>query len=571
MTNWVERRSKKQATELEAYPALVQRLLLNRDIATREQAEQFLHPDYTRDSVDPYLIQDMAKAVERIVLAISKREKIVIFGDYDADGIPGATTLYLLFRALDYPLASVYIPDRYSEKYGLSDQSLRKFHADGATVVITVDCGITDVDEAIVARELGIDLIITDHHIVPITIPTAYAVLNIKRPDDTSPFKHYCGAGMAWKLAQGIIRHKKVNSGINGLELEKSLLDLVAISTICDMVPLVGENRVIVREGLLRMARHTRVGLKALFAKAKLKPLHITEDDIAFMVGPRINISSRMAHGSDTFYLLSTDDALLANSIATELEVRNKVRRGSVQVIMDSVTELLDIKTLPEMIVVGDNAWRIGVLGLTANRLMEKYSRPVCVWTLNHEGHIKGSIRSDGSVLVNELFSALGGDDFFINHGGHELAGGFSLTATLKDEFEQRLALEYQKLRKAPTLSKLKYDTELKVSDIGWKLYGEIESLAPFGKGNDKPIFLIKNVSILSVTEFGKDHVHAELLLGDEGRQIPMIAFFKSLQDFSHLDLATGQNVDVLVNIEKSVFKGYPELRLRLVDIRQTT
>lgn len=555
------------AKELAEFPPLLASLLFSRGIKTRADAEIFLNPSFERDIHDPFLMKDMERAVERIVRAVGDNEKIIIFGDYDADGIPGAAILTLFFEAVGYRNIVTYIPDRYSEKYGLAEESIRRFVADGAKLLISVDCGITDVYETGIAQSLGVDVIITDHHIPHETLPPAYAVINNKRADDEYPFKYLCGAGTAWKLAQALVRSGKFPLPH---DWEKEVLDLAAISTVADMVSLLGENRVIVKEGLKRLAVSERAGLKSLFARTKVNQSTVNEDDIAFMLAPRINISSRMSHGVDALNLLTTSDSLLAATIAKQLEGRNVERRKTVQTIIDSVEmEKIDGEAI---IIRGHKDWRIGVLGLTANRLVEKYSRPVCLWTINHEGKLKGSIRSDGTIHVMELFAAMGGAEFFDDFGGHDFSGGFSLLASRISELPKRLYSAYETVPKlARTRDIIFVDAEVKLRDLNLRLWQTIEKLAPFGVDNPKPVFLLKNLELGECREFGNGQTHLEVYLREGWIERKATSFFSSRGDYPEVLFAPGTKVDVLLNLEKSFFRGRTELRLRMVDLRPSS
>ncbi len=547
---------------------LIRRLLHYRGIDTAEAAEHFLAPPYNGDIHDPFLALGMDRAVDRILRAISENETILIFGDYDADGIPGAALLHSLFKKIGYQNFRVYIPDRYTEQYGLATETVERFAADGVKVMITVDCAITDVEEIERAQALGIDVILTDHHLPHDVLPPAYAIINNKQSSDTYPFKYLCGAGTAWKLAQAIL--KKNNFGLPD-GWEKWLLDLAAISTVCDMVPLTGENRAIVHYGLQVLRRTPRPGLQVLARKMRIKQAFLSEDDIAFSFGPRINIASRMSHGTDAFELLTTDDYAVANILVDQLQSRNEERKQTVQVILDSIHGEFAQEEPPALIARGSEDWRIGVLGLTATRVMEHYERPICLWAHNHEGDVKGSIRSDGTVNVVELFEAAGGSKFFLDFGGHYHSGGFSLAREREHELEMRLIDAYSRLRSDDSeFTKLYIDQTLSLSDITWARYREIEQLAPFGVGNPKPIFLFPNVEIIRAREFGKNgNTHLELVFqSPEGKEIQAIAFFTNAHSFTGKPLSAGARIDLAASFEKSFFRGSPDLRLRIAGVR---
>ncbi len=561
------------ALELGGYAPLVQRLLFARGITTFIEAEKFLYPLYERDTHDPLLSKDMDRAVARILEAVARKERITIFGDYDADGIPGASLLYLFLKKAGHENVDVYIPDRYSEKYGLSVEALQKLADEGTKVVVSVDCGITDTLEAAAAREVGIDLIITDHHLPHDTLPAAYAVVDHKRVDDTYPFKHLSGGATAYKLAQALAPQLGVS--------EREFVDLAAISIICDMMPLVGENRVLVQEGLRAIASASRTGLAALLQQARVKPADVSEDDIGFTIGPRINISSRMSHGVDAFHLLTTEDALLATTLAATLEERNKTRRATVQVILDSVegefASTSALAALPSVIVRGDASWRVGVLGLTAHRLMEKYARPVVLWTEHSTGVLKGSVRSDGKVTVMELFEGAGGAGFFLNYGGHDHSGGFSVALDNRDELDARLQQAYaqalarraaEQFAAVAAPERYEIDAVLPLAAANMKLWRDIAPLAPFGIGNPKPLFLFPDLELVDCGPMGKEGGHLKLCVSDGRREATVMGFFKTEQDFPGVSLVPGSRVDLLANLELSHWRGRPELRLRLVDLR---
>jgi len=557
--------------ELRSYPELTRLLLFNRGIKTTEEAEKFLQPNYERDTHDPFLLLGMDKAVARILKAIKENERIAIFGDYDADGIPGAALLQSLLTKIGHKNFNVYIPDRYEEDYGLSQKAVELFNGQGVKLIITVDCGITDCDAVDTANKFGIDVIITDHHLLHERVPEAYAIINYHQEGDQYPSKNLCGAGTAFKLAQGLIQKGGFDLPVGW---EKWLLDLASISTVCDMVPLVGENRTLVYYGLKVLKRTPRVGLQALFRKARVNPAHITEDDIGFVIGPRINIASRMSHGTDALRLLTTDDPAMAGAIVDHLEERNNERKLTVQAILDSIHSEFAGNELPPMIIRGNESWRVGVLGLTANRLMEQYERPVCLWSVNHSGDLKGSMRSDGTVNVLELMEHAGGHELFFDYGGHDFSGGFSLKREKAVEFEKLMLSAYQDLKTDHSLLKeVTIDKKLTLSDVTEEIYAKLEKLSPFGVGNPKPRFLFEGVEIKNIREFGKNgNVHLELTLNNEqDKDIKAIAFFTNALSFDGITLEVGRRINLVASIDKSMFRNFPELRLRIVDLRQST
>src|SRR3989344_2602323 len=341
--NWCPRPASLAEDNLNVSSDLLRQLLVGRGVTNQDEAEKFLTPDYERDLHDPFLMLDMGRAVGRIRRAVRDGERIAIFADYDADGVPGAVVLASFFRQIGFDNFSVYIPDRHDESYGLNVQALASLAAAGVKLVITVDCGITDVAAVKEANRLGLEAIITDHHLVPETLPPAYAIINPKRLNDQYPYKMLCGAGVAFKLVQGLVQFLW-KSDIHGSWIsdfhqvkpgwEKWLLDLVAIATVSDLAPLTGENRVLVHFGLKVLRRTPRLGLRALFRGLKLTPEFITEDDIGFLIGPRLNSASRMSHGDEAYALLTAEDEVEADRLARHLEEKNQERRARVVAIL---------------------------------------------------------------------------------------------------------------------------------------------------------------------------------------------------------------------------------------------
>ncbi len=565
--------SKKAEQELKDYPTLVRKLLFYRGIKTAAVATKFLQPDYDRDLLDPFLLKDMAKAVERLFLALERKEKIIIFGDYDADGVPGSAMLALFFHKIGYHNFEVFIPDRNNEAYGLSPEKIEDFTKQGVKLIITIDCGITDVVEVKLANEKGIDVIITDHHLALTELPSAYAIVDAKQSDDTYPEKMLAGSGVMYKFICAVLSKNRFNIPTGW---EKWLLDLVVIATVSDMVPLTGENRLLAYYGLKVLRQTKRLGLLALLNIIKITPANVAEDDISFMLGPRINSASRMSHASQAYYLLTTDDEAEAITIAKHLEYKNKERRETVETVIKGVTGQIDESNLPPIIVAGSEDWGLGMLGLTSSRLVEKYSRPVWLWSKNAKGVIKGSCRSDGSVNLVEIMVLVGGKDFFFDFGGHAMAAGFSLVPEKVSELAPRLISAYERTKKETVETELLVDEELTLDQLTWDTYKLIEPLAPFGVDNPKPIFWLRDIEIDEIKYFGNGGLHLELTFKkSDGKRIPAIGFFASpvpddpAHIFGDLKLAKGEHLDLLATLEKSMFKNYPELRLRIVDLKK--
>jgi single-stranded-DNA-specific exonuclease len=560
-------RKKSPESELEVYPVLLQTLLMRRGIFTREKAEEFLHPDYDRDIRDPFGILNMERAVDRILEGIFANEKIVIYGDYDCDGIPGSVVLHDFFKKIAYPNFSNYIPHRHLEGYGLNAPSVEQFAKDGVDLVITVDCGIADVEPVALAQSLGIDVIVTDHHLPQAVLPPAYAIVNSKQAGDTYWDNMLCGAGVAFKLVQGLIKKGEFSAIPPGWE--KWLLDMAGLSTIADMVPLRNENRAIAHYGLTVLRKSRRVGLIELLRLAGVDQRHLTEEDVGFTIGPRINAASRMDIPLNAFRLLSSTEPDDARSLAEHLTGLNDTRKKEVALMMREVNAHLKDRELREVIVMGSPKWRIGIVGLAANQIVEKYNRPAFVWGREGGTMIKGSCRSDGTVNVLELMLAVR-EGIFINRGGHEFSGGFSVEHESIHLLEDELVLAYQRIEKTSLgTTQIDADATLSLHDVNRETYHLVNQLAPFGEGNPRPVFFFPRVTVRLAEQFGKTKNHLRFdLVDDRGDTASAIGFFMDPSTYPNVDLSSGSKVDLYATMELSRFRGKEELRLRVVDVK---
>lgn len=550
--------------ELAEFSPLMQTLLYNRGIKTKGEAKQFLYPDYGRDGYDPFLILNMERAVERILQAIDNKERIVIYGDYDCDGIPGSVVLHDFFKKIEYENFSNYIPHRHKEGYGLNIPAIDEIARDGTTLIITVDCGISDVEEVAHANTVGIDVIVTDHHLAQETLPPAYAIVNSKQHDDTYPDDMLCGAGVAFKLVQALLQKRDFGVAPGW---EKWLLDMVGLSTIADMVPLQKENRTLAYFGLKVLQKSRRPGLQKLLKKANVNQMHITEDDVGFMIAPRINAASRMDVPIKAFRLLATDNEVVADELARHLHKINDERKWIVASMVKEIKKTLAQRELGDVIVIGNPKWKVGVLGLAASRIVEDYGKTAFVWGREGSEVIKGSCRSDGTVNVVDLMVSVS-QEVFIDVGGHEGAGGFSVSHEKVHTLEEELLAAYEKVEKFEGgAGKINVDSEMSLGEVTWETYRDIELLAPFGVGNPKPTFLFRKAKITKVKKFGKELNHLELIFDDGARGVTAIGFFVGDESFPGATIEEGVSVDLVATLEKSMFRNYPQLRLRIVDI----
>ncbi len=544
------------------FPELFEALLKQRGIVPEEQ-ENFLNPDYDKLH-HPLSLPDMEKARDRVIKAIKDNEHIVVFSDYDCDGLPGAVVLSDFFTRVGFENVSFYIPHRHDEGFGLNMDAIEEIATRGAKLIITIDCGIADTKEVALANEKGIDVIITDHHKPNPVLPEAYAVVNQNRSDSDYPFKGLCGAAVAFKLVQAVIDREPfgVKPG-----MEKWSLDMVAIATLSDMVPLLGENRILTSFGLSVLRKSPRPGLAALFKRMNIDQRTVSEDDVTFMITPRINAASRMGVPEDAFKLLKTKDHEEAERLALHLEKINNERKGVVaSIVKEAKSRIAGRQEVARVIVIGNPEWRPALLGLVANSLVEEYERPAFVWGRSGDGTLKGSCRSYDGYDLFALMSATSGE--FVEFGGHTGAGGFSVTLESLSTLEERLSLALSSLEAEPPSVESSV-LHINMDDVGENLWSLVSNFAPFGMGNKKPVFKIPKAEIKSVKQFGKENNHLEVVFNGGEKEIKAISFFSDPASYSMM-LTPGTRISLLANLEKSFFRNRPELRLRIVDITKS-
>ncbi len=543
---------------------LLELLLKNRGIALENQ-ERFLNPLYEH-LYDPYLLKDMEKSVVRIFEATEGNEKIVIYSDYDCDGIPAAVIMHDFFTKIGYDNFSIYIPDRHDEGYGLHADAIDQFIKDGVKLLITFDLGITAIHEVAQAQSAGIDVIITDHHVPHEETPRAYAIINPKQEGCDYPDKMLCGAGIAFKLVQALIskygEYWKIPNG-----WEKWLLDMAGLATLADQVPLTGENRVLAYYGLKVLQKARRPGLAELFRKAGVDVTKLCEEDVTFTLAPRLNAASRMASPMRAFEVLATTDSVEAKTLADHLSKINDERKSIVAHIMKDVKKTLGKREEKPVIVIGNPNWRVGILGLVASKIAEEYKKPVFVWGSEGSDTIRGSCRAWGSSNLVEVMAKLP-ENSLLDFGGHVSAGGFSVSHEEIHFLEERLLTVFDGITDTKENSNVdNIDAIISMDDVTTENYVVIEKLAPYGTGNPKPVFMFKDVPITEAKEFGKEKNHLELIfLNTKSRPVKAIAFFKTRESFNR-SISAGERINLTATFEKSTFAGRTELRLRIVDI----
>ncbi len=551
--------------ELSTFSPLVRQLLFARGITDRTEAARFLTPDFSRDVHDPFLLLNMDKAVARIIQALDAGEHVRFYSDFDADGIPAAVVMNDTMKKLGHTNFSVAIPHRNTEGFGLNERAVAAAIADGVHLLITLDCGIGDSGYVEGLMEAGVDVIITDHHRPGLAVPKAFTIVNPNQEGDTYPNKYLCGAGVAWKLSVALIATLRANDDPRVADIpvgwEKWLLDMVGIATLSDMVELSGENRALAYYGLTVLRKTNRAGLQALFDEVRLRPARMTEEDVVFSITPRINAASRMDEPEAAFKLLATDDPAEAQTLAKHLTSINNQRKGAVAHMAKEIKEKLEGRELPSVIVVGNPHWRIGLLGLAASNIAETYGRPAFVWGRGEATVIKGSCRAAGHFDVMHLMTEV--KELFLEFGGHTHSGGFSTTVEHLVTLEEKLS--EVALRLPETIKETQvFDDELSLEDLSKDTLRDIAQLAPFGMGNEKPVFVFKNVFVERAETFGKESQHVRLIFSRDFGTVSAIQFFA---DEALRNIKSGTAITIAASLEEDTFaKGSP-VRLRIVDI----
>jgi len=544
---------------------LLAQILCHRGIQDPDAAQRFLSPSLRNDLPSPFLMAGMERAVGRLVLAVEKSELICIWGDYDVDGTTGTATLVSFFKGIGVDPV-YYVPHRIGEGYGLNSEALRRLNAQGVRVVVTVDCGVSNYDEVELAQSLGIDVIVVDHHEPPEPLPPAVAILNPHRSDCSFPDTGLSGAGLAFYLVIGL-RSKLREIGrfkFSGSPDIRRHLDLVTLGTIADMVPLRGINRILVRRGLEELGNSTRPGIVALKAAAGISTGALGAGQVAFQLGPRINAAGRMDAGLKVVEMLTTESEEVAARIAQELDEHNRERQEmEKQVLEQALSQAEEGGTVDERysIVVGQDGWHPGVLGIVASRLVERFHRPTVVVGF-HQGEGKGSARSiRGFHMVEGLRRCAGLLEKF---GGHESAGGLSIKASkfplFAAQFDEivRACLSPEQLTPV-----LEVDAELDFSAIDLSLARELEALKPFGIGNPEPLFMTRSVEISELRDFNGG---CRLRLRQGRRSLGAVVFGRG-EKFS---ARPGATIDVVYRLTENQWNGTSTVELRLVDTRPT-
>ncbi len=542
-------------------PPLIIQVLYNRGISTPQDVRDFLAGRFAPDN--PFRLKGMGEAVTRLRRAIRAGEPIAVYGDFDADGVTATALLAQTLAALGakvYP----YIPHRVEEGYGLHTDALRGLAAQGVRVVVTVDCGIRSVEEVRYGQELGLDIIVTDHHSVGEELPPALAAIDPKQPDCPYPFKDLAGVGLAFKLAQALLRTDRQVPILRGRRVpldEEDLLDLVALGTVADLAPLLGENRALVKRGLERLNAPQRPGLRAMIAQAGLRPGEITTTSIGYVLGPRLNAAGRLDDAMVSYNLLTTPSAAEAESLARELEERNRERQRLTLEMLERARRQVLALAEERLFFIAAEDFLAGIVGLVASRLTEEFYRPTVVVELGPE-ESKGSCRSIPEFNITAALDRC--RDLLIRHGGHAAAAGFTVATANLEPLRRRLReIAREELADLELVPTLFVDAEMDLAGLDWATLAWLAKLEPCGYANPTPLFLSRRVSVRDARAVGADDRHLKLTLSD-GRAVWDAIAFRQGQWAGKVP----RYVDIVYSLEVHEWGGERRLQLNVKDLR---
>jgi single-stranded-DNA-specific exonuclease len=553
---WViRRRDEKQVGSLERNLSSLQRQILwGRGLQTSSDIDHFFAVE-EGDGHDPFLLSGMEKAVSIIIDAIRDEKKIVIYGDYDADGVSATAMLVSGLKRVG-AVVDRYLPDRFSEGYGLNSSAIEQISRGGASLLITVDCGIRGCQEVALAVERGMQVVVTDHHLPGVVLPGAHAIINPKLQDDPYPYKELAGVGVAYKLLSAMFL------SLNN-RFQDEYLDLVAIGTVADLVPLAGENRSLVQRGLRSINLQPRTGIRALIDQSGHRLGQIDSMAIGFGLAPRINAAGRIASAEIAYRLLTSNDEAEALSLAESLEKLNTTRRRLTMETVEHVRDTIGVEDPPILIFTADSAYHPGVVGLAASRLTEEFYRPAIVGSLG-EMHTRASARSIPEFNVTEALDSV--SDLLLRYGGHAAAAGFTVGNDHSDQLRERLlSLAEEQIGGARLIPTLDIEGVVGFDELDWELLEFLDKMEPFGAENPSPVFAAEKVRIREMKQVGKEKSHLKLMFEAQNKLFDAIAFRQGNKANKLSGVA-----DVAFRLERNEYLGYQNLQLNVVDLRPT-
>ena len=550
------------------YSKLTIQLLWSRGLRNQKSIDEFFNPDYDQDLHDPFLLKDVKLAIKRINQAAAKKEKVVIFADYDADGICGGVILSEVLKSVNIE-PDIYIPDRNKEGYGLNFKAIEEIAKKGVKLILTIDCGITDFEEVKLANKLGMDVIIIDHHEIPKKLPPAVAIIDPKQKKDKYPFKYLAATGVAFKVLQAFFKTKKIP-----IKEEKWLLDLVAIATVTDSMLLLGENRTLVRYGLIVLSQTKRVGLRELMKIARVKPVfnpqtletNLNTYTLGFILGPRLNAASRIDHGTTAYKLLTAISEEDAREVSLKLEQKNQERqRTTERILREARTRVLNYSPKRKIIFEGDETWLAGIVGLIAQKLTNEFGLPCFIYQKTKDYSI-GSVR--GVPGFNVVMALTKCKKFLIEFGGHYGAAGFRILNKNLIDFHRAIEKYGSKELGTEEITPYLYiDADIDINDLNWVTFEQLEKMAPFGEGNPAPLFLLKEAKITEMKSVGSNSCHLKISLEKGTKKFKAIGF--GLANFCD-KIKLGEEVDIVFEMIANEWNGTRELQLKIVDLKKS-
>ncbi len=537
-------------------PFLIKQLLFNRGITESSDIEVFLAAD-ERLQGDPYILPGMHKAISRLYRALLSREKIAVYGDFDADGITATALLVQGLSMLDCE-AIPYIPNRIKDGYGLKTPALESLKKQGVSLVISVDCGITAVSEVKQAKKFGLDIIITDHHVPPKEIPAATAIIDPKLPESQYPTPELAGVGVAMKLLEALF------SGLGKKDKLEKVIDLVALGTVADMVPLLGENRYLVKQGLRILNNSPRPGIQEIVKKTGLDAANISSTSISWTIAPRLNAAGRIEDAINSYRLLMTDSVDEARQLTDWLEEKNQERQKLTSAALDRAREQVQAQLAQPLLIACDSSYPAGIMGLVAGRLSEEYYRPALVIRTG-DRYCGGSSRSIPEFNMIEALTKCG--HLLTHYGGHSRAAGLSLyTRNLPRLKQALLEIAGQELEGVDLRPKIDIDAETTLHNLGDDTYLTIQKMAPFGQGNPVPTFLSRRVEVISPSTMGSDNSHLRMKVKQGSMLFDAVGF--GLGNYIN---ELSNRTDIVYNLEMDHWNGQSKLRLNLLDFESAS
>lgn len=546
---------------------IIEKVIRQLGITDDKEKEAFLNPDYEKNLFDPFLLKDMDKAVERALEAVNKKEKICIFGDYDADGVTSSSLLKDLFDQLRID-NFCYIPDRNKEGYGINKKAVDYIKKQKASLIITVDCGISNFQEVDYVKDQNIDVVILDHHHVPEKIPEAIAVVDPKRKEGSYPDKNLAGVGVTFKFVQALA------SKITDFDKDslKWFLDLVAIGTIADCVPLLKENRIMTKFGLIVLSKTKRIGLRHLF---KVGKINIDENNlptsqqVSFQIAPRINAAGRMDHANTAYKLINNkaDEDAQARDLALDLEEQNQRRQKVTKQVVDEVEKrIVGSGKMEKIIIEKSPRWELGIIGLAAGKIAEKFQRPTILLN-EREGLLRGSGRSVKNFNLIEALTR--NKDLFEKYGGHSQAAGLSIEDGRLEKLKEKMNQEMKNISLDDLAIILEIASEISFDDINDKLLRELSLLEPYGEGNRQPIFSIKNAELVDKKLVGKKSSHLKIWISEIGKKGKILEGIGFNLGEKYSQLKIGKKIEVAFSLEEDSWNGNKKTQMMIVDLKQ--